>query len=60
MGLNLVGGRKFIVVCGAMVMSFILAMTKNLNTEFAQVVSICVGAFMLAHSVQDWKNGAAK
>lgn len=38
-------------------MSFVLALAGKLNSEFAQIVSISVFAFMGAHAVADYKNG---
>lgn len=49
--------RKFLVVCGALIMAFTLALLGKLTTEFASVASICVGAFCAAHAVQDWPKG---
>jgi hypothetical protein len=52
------GGRKFIVVMVALGCGFTLAMLGKLTADFALICSICVGAFMAAHGVADYKNGS--
>ena len=51
------GGRKFVVVVLALVFSFILALLQRLTADWALVISVCVGAFLGAHAVADYRNG---
>lgn len=49
------GGRKHTVVLLALASSFLLALAGKLSGDFAAVVSVCVGAYMGAHMIQDAK-----
>ena len=46
--------RKFLVTCGTIILSFILALRGQLTADFATIAAVCVGAFHAAHAVQDW------
>ena len=53
------GGRKFIVVMFSLIGGLTIAFTCDaaVLAAFANLASICVGAFMLAHGAADFKNG---
>jgi hypothetical protein len=55
------GGRKFIVVMFSLIAGTYLALKCDaaIVAAFANLASICVGAFMLSHAAADWKNGKA-
>ena len=57
-----VGGRKFLVVMFALVSGLLIAFTCEaaILSAFANLASICVGAFCAAHAAADWKNGNGK
>ena len=47
------GYRKWSVVVLALVLSFVLALASKLTAEFATIISVCVGAYQIAHAVAD-------
>lgn len=55
--MNLPGGRKYTVVLLALVFSFVLALLQRLTADWALVISVCVGSFLGAHALADYKNG---
>ncbi len=50
------GHRKFSVVLLSLTMGFVLSLLGKLTPEFTQIVSISVGAFMLANAAVEWAN----
>lgn len=57
--MTLVGWRKYSLAAGALLGSFILALTGKLTSDFATVAAVVVGSFNAAHAVQDWSHHAA-
>lgn len=57
--MNKLGGRKMIVVMFALLSGTAIAFVCDaaVLTAYASLASICVGAFMAAHGVADFKNG---
>ena len=53
------GGRKMIVVMFSLIMGSAIAFLCDaaVLSAFANLASICVGAFMLSHAAADFKNG---
>ena len=53
------GGRKFIVVMFSLVTGGVIAFTCDaaVLSAYATLASICVGSFMGAHGLADFKNG---